>query len=109
MADEQTINIPQLLLVLVLGGIAIRWFFFSGASSSQNPTAFSTNNARAREADVERIQQMFPQIARRSIMWDLQRNGGNVTATTERILSGRGLEDVSGAFLGRQIFPYPVH
>lgn len=28
-------------------------------------------------------------------MWDLQRNGGNVIATTERILSGRGLEVVS--------------
>ena len=28
-------------------------------------------------------------------MWDLQRNGGNVVATTERILSGRGLEVVS--------------
>jgi coupling of ubiquitin conjugation to ER degradation protein 1 len=28
-------------------------------------------------------------------MWDLQRNGGNVAATTERILSGRGLEVVS--------------
>lgn len=27
-------------------------------------------------------------------MWDLQRNGGNVPATTERILSGRGLESV---------------
>jgi hypothetical protein len=27
-------------------------------------------------------------------MWDLQRNGGNVVATTERILSGRGLEVV---------------
>jgi coupling of ubiquitin conjugation to ER degradation protein 1 len=28
-------------------------------------------------------------------MWDLQRNGGNIAATTERILSGRGLEEVS--------------
>ena len=28
-------------------------------------------------------------------MWDLQRNGGNVTATTERVLSGRALEVVS--------------
>lgn len=50
---------------------------------------------RAREADIERIQQMFPQVPRRSIMWDLQRNGGNVVATTERVLSGRGLEVVS--------------
>jgi hypothetical protein len=38
---------------------------------------------------------MFPQVPRRSIMWDLQRNGGNVVATTERVLSGRGLEVVS--------------
>jgi coupling of ubiquitin conjugation to ER degradation protein 1 len=38
---------------------------------------------------------MFPQIARRTIMWDLQRNGGSVAATTERILSGRGLETAS--------------
>ena len=45
------------------------------------------------------MQQMFPQVARRSIMWDLQRNGGSVAATTERILSGRGLEEVSWFFL----------
>jgi len=30
-------------------------------------------------------------------MWDLQRNGGSVPATTERILSGRGLDAVSHA------------
>jgi coupling of ubiquitin conjugation to ER degradation protein 1 len=89
MADEQTINIPQLLLVLVLGGIVIRWFFFSGT-----PTRSSTNHAGVREADVETIQQMFPQLDRRTIMWDLQRNGGNVAATTDRILNGRGLDIV---------------
>lgn len=54
-----------------------------------------SNGVRAREADVERIQQMFPQIDRRSIMWNLQRDGGNVSATAERVLSGRGLEVVS--------------
>lgn len=92
---------PQLILILVLGGLAIRYFFFS--SNSNGPStgprggagAASANNVRAREADVERIQQMFPQVSRRSIMWDLQRNGGNVVATTERVLSGRGLEVVS--------------
>jgi hypothetical protein len=96
MAD-QTINVPQLILILVLGGLAIRYFFFSSSStsSSQNRIATAANNVRAREADVERIQQMFPQVSRRCIMWDLQRNGGNVVATTERILSGRGLEVVS--------------
>jgi len=88
----QTINIPQLLLVLLIGGLAVRYFFFSGPSSRASRANSSANNTRAREADVERIQQMFPQIPRRTIMWDLQRNGGNIAATTERILSGRGLE-----------------
>ncbi|KAH6673770.1 hypothetical protein B0J14DRAFT_591545 [Halenospora varia] len=92
-SQDQTINIPQLIIILVLGALAIRYFFFSSPSSSTaNRAANSASNIRAREADVERIQQMFPQVSRRSIMWDLQRNGGNVVATTERILSGRGLE-----------------
>lgn len=95
-SSDQTINIPQLLLIIVLGGLALRYFFFSSSSTTTaNHGASSANNVRAREADVERIQQMFPQVSRRSIMWDLQRNGGNVVATTERILSGRGLEVVS--------------
>jgi coupling of ubiquitin conjugation to ER degradation protein 1 len=97
MAD-QTINIPQLLLIVLLGGLAIRYFFFGATgegSGGSNVGRTSAQNIRAREADVERIQQMFPQVPRRSIMWDLQRNGGNVVATTERVLSGRGLEVVS--------------
>lgn len=95
-SSDQTINLPQLLLILALGGLAIRYFFFNSSNpSTSHRGASSANNVRAREADVERIQQMFPQVSRRSIMWDLQRNGGNVVATTERILSGRGLEVVS--------------
>lgn len=96
-SSDQTINIPQLILIIILGGLAIRYFFFSSSPNSgiPNRNTSSANNIRAREADVERVQQMFPQVSRRSIMWDLQRNGGNVVATTERILSGRGLEVVS--------------
>ncbi|KAI9746186.1 MAG: hypothetical protein M1818_000867 [Claussenomyces sp. TS43310] len=92
MANEQTINIPQLLLVLFLGGLAIRYFFFSSPAGRHSHTSSSASSVRAREADVEMIQQMFPQLARRTIMWDLQRNGGNVAATTERILGGGSLE-----------------
>lgn len=80
--------------MLVLGGLAVKYFFFSSAANPGQQSRNAANNVRAREADVERIQQMFPQVARRSIMWDLQRNGGNVVATTERVLSGRGLEVV---------------
>ena len=37
---------------------------------------------------------MFPQVGRREIQWDLQRNGGSVAATTERILGSGRLETV---------------
>jgi len=35
---------------------------------------------------VETVAAMFPQLSRRDIEWDLQRNGGSVQATTERVL-----------------------
>ncbi|KAG9231734.1 hypothetical protein BJ875DRAFT_468654 [Amylocarpus encephaloides] len=94
MAD-QTINVPQLLLILLLGGLAIRYFFLSKYDDRGERAAAeaSLNRViRASETDVERVQQLFPQVPRRSIMWDLQRNEGNIAATTERVLSGRGLE-----------------
>lgn len=92
---EQSFGFPQLILIFLVGGLTIRYFFFStGLSSSTSRDSNNAIDLRAREADIERIQQMFPQVPRRNIMWDLQRNGGNVAATIERVLSGRGLEDV---------------
>ncbi|KAJ6444521.1 AMFR protein [Purpureocillium lavendulum] len=87
MADDQ-ISLPYLAAILVVSGLIIRYLFFSGPSvprTTRSPEAF----LRSREAAVERIQQMFPQAERRSILWDLQRNGGNIQNTTERILAGR--------------------
>ncbi|OAQ97959.1 hypothetical protein LLEC1_00521 [Akanthomyces lecanii] len=95
MANEQ-ISLPYFVGVLVVAGLVIRYLFFSGTTSqptTRSPEAF----LRSREAAVERIQQMFPQTDRRSILWDLQRNGGNIQSTTERILSGR-MEAVSTIF-----------
>lgn len=121
-ADDQQINLPSLVAILVVSGLIIRYLFFSppanannggrgaggiagragagaglggagaGAGLSRDPAA----QLRAREAAVERIQQMFPQVDRRAALWDLQRTGGSVAATTERILAGR-LETVSCA------------
>ena len=93
--QDQTIGVPQLVIILMLSGLAIRYLFFSPSSASSGTSASrAANNLRAREADVDHILQMWPQADRRSIMWDLQRNGGNLAATTERMLSGRGLETV---------------
>lgn len=89
MANEQ-ISLPSVILIVVLSGLIIRYLFFSPSNPAQPQNPRDAASAqRAREAAVERIQQMFPQVDRRTILWDLQRTGGNISATTERILSGR--------------------
>lgn len=98
MADiEPSINIPSLLTLAVVSFFVIRWFFFSRTSVDNNGRARGAigGGRRVDPAHVEQIAQMFPQLNRRDIMWDLQRNGGSVAATTERVLTGRGLETVS--------------
>ncbi|KAL8885767.1 MAG: hypothetical protein Q9215_006434 [Flavoplaca cf. flavocitrina] len=87
--EQQTLNLPSLIIVVIIVGLSIRYFFFSPSS---NNTGSSNRGRGADPAHVDQIQQMFPQLNRRDIQWDLQRNGGSVQATTERVLGGRGLE-----------------
>ncbi|TKX27605.1 CUE domain-containing protein 1 [Elsinoe australis] len=90
---EQTLNIPQLIAVVLVGFLAIRWFMSSGSQSNG-----SRAGRQANPAHVEQIHQMFPQLDRRSIAWDLQQNGGSVQATTERVLGGRQLAQPPPSF-----------
>ncbi|PWY84683.1 hypothetical protein BO94DRAFT_536277 [Aspergillus sclerotioniger CBS 115572] len=89
--EEPSLNIPSLLTLAVVSFFVLRWFLNRDGEPSPG-----SGRSRARgvvdPAQVEQISQMFPQLSAREIMWDLQRNGGNVAATTERILTGRGLE-----------------
>ncbi|KAK4165895.1 hypothetical protein QBC43DRAFT_314469 [Cladorrhinum sp. PSN259] len=92
MAEEQQINVPSLLIILFVSGVVLKYFFFSPSPANNNNGRRQADPAavmRSREVAVERIQQMFPQVDRRTILWDLQRTGGNIAATTERVLSGR--------------------
>jgi coupling of ubiquitin conjugation to ER degradation protein 1 len=91
---EQSINIPQVLVFLVVSFLAVRWYLSKPAASGTR-TAPQRNALRVTPAQIDQVAGMFPQMSRRDIVWDLQRNGGNVGATTERALSGRGLETVS--------------
>ncbi|GAB7362983.1 hypothetical protein MBLNU230_g3278t1 [Neophaeotheca triangularis] len=105
MAD-QSINIPQILAVALVGFLAIRWYMNKPTDPSGPPNNNNTSSAASRQVDVAKVEQvasMFPQLDRRSIAWDLQRNGGNVGATTERVLSGRALETPPPAF--RPVLP----
>jgi hypothetical protein len=90
--EEATLSIPSLALVAFLSFFIIRYFISSrsadgGAGSRRSGQRFTV-------AQVEQVAQMFPQLSRQDIMWDLHRNGGSVAATTERVLGGRGLERV---------------
>lgn len=89
MSDDQ-ISTPVFMAILVILGFIIRYLFFNGAGSNAGAQSSRSPEARLRagEVAVERIQQMFPQAERRSILWDLQRNGMNIQTTIERILGG---------------------
>ncbi|KAF2805626.1 uncharacterized protein BDZ99DRAFT_373125, partial [Mytilinidion resinicola] len=101
---EQTVNIPQTLVFLILFLLAIRWYFSKptpGTTSSTGTRATTptiNRGVRINPAQVENVAQMFPNASRRDIMWDLQRNGGNVTATVERLVEGRGLDTPPQSF-----------
>ena len=99
MADEEpSLNIPSLLTLAVVSFFVIRWFLNRDGEPGSAGAAAGRSRARGHAVDpaqVEQILQMFPQFSAREITWDLQRNGGSVPATTERILSGRALEVVS--------------
>jgi hypothetical protein len=99
--DEATISIPSLVFVGILLFVAYRYMFASSSSSATSSGLSRNNNSNAPRftaAQVETISAMFPQLNRRDIMWDLQRNRGSVQATTERLLTGRGLDPVCSFF-----------
>jgi len=103
MADEQ-VSATTLIILAVLTGLVVRYVFFSkpatttttGAGAFQRAVspAQAAHAARIRELTAERVIQMFPHMDRRAALWELQRTGGNLAATTERILAGR-METVS--------------
>jgi len=92
--EEASLSIPSLAFVAFLSFFIIRYFISSRSSDSATSRRAGQ---RFTGAQVEQLAQMFPQLSRRDIMWDLQRNGGSVAATTERVLAGRGLERVCSA------------
>jgi coupling of ubiquitin conjugation to ER degradation protein 1 len=96
--EEPSLNISSLLTLAVVSFFVIRWFLKRDGEAGEGSGRSRARRNVVDPAQVEQISQMFPQLSTRDIMWDLQRNGGNVAATTERILTGRGLETVSHTF-----------
>jgi coupling of ubiquitin conjugation to ER degradation protein 1 len=97
--DEPTISIPTIVLLCLLSFLALRYYLSARDSLAAAPGTGRVHGRRVNPEQVEQIAQMFPQLSRRDIMWDLQRNGGSVASTTERILGGGGLDVVSSFLL----------
>lgn len=89
--EEATLSLPSIAIVAVLGYIIYKYFI----AKSNDQSNSSTNGLRFTAAQVEQVAQMFPQLDRRDIMWDLHRNRGSVQATTERALQRGRLDPVS--------------
>ncbi|KAJ5320028.1 hypothetical protein PENANT_c025G11722 [Penicillium antarcticum] len=102
--DEPSLNIPSLLTLAVVSFFVLRWFFNRDDAPAGGGRGRGRGNV-VNPAQVEQISQMFPQLSTRDIMWDLQRNGGSVAATTERILTGRGLETPPPSFQPQVAIP----
>lgn len=104
------IGIPQLAVCLLIGYLFFRW----RSSTPPPPTAPASTPSAATPAasrrptahELARLQQrvevvhgMFPQISLSAIKWELQKNGGSVEITTEKILAQGFLPEASLLFL----------
>lgn len=99
---EQSINIPQVIVFIFVTFLAVRWYLSKPAADGTRAGP-NRSAARINPALIDQVAHMFPQLSRRDIAWDLQRNGGNVAATTERALGGRGLAAVSFTASGHRL------
>jgi coupling of ubiquitin conjugation to ER degradation protein 1 len=91
MANDQ-VSLSTVVVLVIITGLVYKYVIAAPAAASSTPARAPQSREatqRSREAAVERIQQMFPQQDRRTLLWDLQRSGGSIQATTERILTGR--------------------
>jgi len=115
---QPTLNIPSLFAFAVISFFAIRYLFFSSSQNARNaplasdayPATASAGRRRVPLEKVETIAAMFPQLSRGEIEWDLQRNGGSVQATTERVLRDGRLSLVrsQALFFPDTYFSFPL-
>lgn len=102
MAEAQTLSLPQILVFLVIGFLIVRWLFSSQTPAAPGAQSNATSHGlRVNPAHVEQLMSMFPQLDRRTVIWELQRNGGNVSRIAEAVLGGERLSVVSPVYEAR--------
>lgn len=89
---EQTLNIPQIIVFIAVTVLIVRWFLKPSAAGP--PSSASSRAARINPAQIDHLVQMFPQLDRRTVAWNLNRAGGNAQVITETLLAGGTLQQV---------------
>ncbi|OAG04137.1 uncharacterized protein CC84DRAFT_1096050 [Paraphaeosphaeria sporulosa] len=93
---EQTLNIPQIIVFIAVTVLIVRWFL--KPSGAGQPSSASNRAARLNPAQIDHLVQMFPQLDRRTVAWNLNRTGGNAQAITETLLAGGTLQQPPTSF-----------
>jgi hypothetical protein len=102
MAEAQTLSLPQIVVFLAVGFLIVRWLFSSQTAAAPGTQRNATSHgSRVNPAHVEQLMSMFPQLDRRTVIWELQRNGGNVSRIAEAVLGGERLSVVSPVYEAR--------
>jgi len=95
--QEISIGIPQLAILALVVFFIFRWFFNSSPNTASTTSIGSSRIRSPRRITpemIDAVQSMFPQISTAAIRYDLERNGGDIEATTEKILAGGTLREV---------------
>ncbi|KAF3930802.1 hypothetical protein ABW20_dc0107228 [Dactylellina cionopaga] len=98
-----SIGIPQLIFCAIVVALVYRYVVNSnqGDTSINNGRRPRANNPAITADAIEALRAMFPQVSVAAIRWDLERNGGNVDATTEKILAEGSLPERASQCTGR--------
>jgi len=109
-----SIGIPQLIACVIVGFVLFRWVF-SSPQAPDNTSATRNTSSRASGTPaaprrlrngrpvtndmIEVVQAMFPQASAAAIRYDLEKNGGSVETTTEKILEEGTLPEPPAGYI----------
>ncbi|KAK6331061.1 hypothetical protein TWF718_003251 [Orbilia javanica] len=83
-----SIGVPQLIFCAIVAVLFYRYVLSpSQASGGSGSTGQRRPRPTVSQADIESVRAVFPHISMAAIRWDLEKNGGSVPATTEKILN----------------------
>ncbi|GAA93432.1 uncharacterized protein L969DRAFT_96044 [Mixia osmundae IAM 14324] len=109
--DEGFSNIGVTLFAAGVLFVALRYFTSQAASAGATTASDGRGGRRrqVRQSEIEQVQAMFPQVSLAAIKYDLERQGGSVESTCERILrEGRLPEPPASFFADGPPRPTPI-